>query len=750
MRPRIHSAWRSRSAALDAAFASSPVGYLRTRPDGTVMGANGTLATWLGTTPEALRGRDAAELERLPALEFAWHDCRDAAGTVRARFAIVQDQSERVRIEAELQRAAREHEILLEGANVGLVMTVGHRQVWINRWVEDTYGYTRAELLGAPMSVYMPSQADYQAFEDRACPVLMRGEAYEADVEQRRKDGTPLWVHVTGRFIAPDDPRQGTLWVTVDRTRWREIDHALRQSEARFRTLFERHASVMLLVDPCSPAPGRIVDANDAAARFYGYPRETLQGMGVRDLNMLPPAAVEARLAAAQGGIENAFIFPHRLADGALRTVEVRSSPVEIDGRRLLFSIVHDVTERERTREALDRERQRYRTLMEIAQDGIHLVDVTGLLVEANEAFLTSLGLTRADVGRARIADWDVHFSAEALPAIMAELIRRPRVFPTRHRRTDGTIIDVEINAGGVELDGQVYVLASARDVSTRKAIELALATQSAELAALNAGLAERVQVAVNELREKDRLLLLKSRQAAMGEAIGNVAHQWRQPLNALSLVLTNLRDAARYGELEAAQVEREVAEGLRLVQKMSSTINDFRDFFRPRREKVAFSATAELQEALRLFAGTFQQAGIACTLDGPAPGQDIVLFGFPNEYSQVVLNLLTNAAQAIRASRRSQGRVVLRLRHHDGGGLLTVEDNGGGFAPGVRDRLFEPYFSTKEGGTGIGLYMSRQIVTQSLGGRIEAREGPEGARFELWLPAFTATPLPTPVSPAP
>lgn len=155
---------------------------------------------------------------------------------------------------------------------------------------------------------------------------------------------------------------------------------------------------------------------------------------------------------------------------------------------------------------------------------------------------------------------------------------------------------------------------------------------------------------------------------------IGNIAHQWRQPLNALRLVLSNLRDASRFGELDAEGVEQAVADGNRLVQKMSSTINDFRDFFRPEKERHAFSALAQIRETVGLLDASFRNDGIALEIEAPA---DVVLFGYSNEYSQVLLNLLANAKQAITALKIAAGRVSVRLEVRGGLGCLTVRDNG-------------------------------------------------------------------------
>jgi PAS domain S-box-containing protein len=133
-------------------------------------------------------------------------------------------------------------------------------------------------------------------------------------------------------------------------------------SEQNFRLLFERHNAVMLLIEADS---GAIVDANEAAAKFYGYSREELCALNITDINKLQPDEVAAERQRAKTEERNYFIFPHQLADGGIRTVEVHSSPVDVRGQNLLFSIIHDITGRKNAEEEL----QRYRENLELMVD---------------------------------------------------------------------------------------------------------------------------------------------------------------------------------------------------------------------------------------------------------------------------------------------------------------------------------------------------------------------------------------------
>jgi signal transduction histidine kinase len=151
----------------------------------------------------------------------------------------------------------------------------------------------------------------------------------------------------------------------------------------------------------------------------------------------------------------------------------------------------------------------------------------------------------------------------------------------------------------------------------------------------------------------------------------------------------------------------------------------------------VPFSALAEVRQALGLIDASFRHDRISLLIETMP---DLQLLGHPNEYAQVLLNLLTNARQAIQTSGTAAGRVTLRLEPRDGFGCLLVRDNGGGIQREILSKIFEPYFSTREGGSGIGLYISRQIAERSMGGRLEASNVEGGAEFRLFIPLAPRT----------
>lgn len=191
-----------------------------------------------------------------------------------------------------------------------------------------------------------------------------------------------------------------------------------------------------------------------------------------------------------------------------------------LDPAKRTLWIIADRTAGRQAQAELQRERQRYMSLMKIAQDGIHLLDETGALVEANGSafFLRMLGRGAEEIGHLHLRDWDSVLPESKIVAGLRRLMRRPCLFETEHHRADGSVFDVEIHAGGVELEGRRYLLAASRDITARKEMERQLARKQEQLEELNSSLERRVKEAVSELREKDQLLITQGRQAAMGQ----------------------------------------------------------------------------------------------------------------------------------------------------------------------------------------------------------------------------------------
>jgi len=251
----------------------------------------------------------------------------------------------------------------------------------------------------------------------------------------------------------------------------------------------------------------------------------------------------------------------------------------------------------------------------------------------------------------------------------------------------------------------------------------------SDKLQDLNLNLERMVQESVEDIRKKDQLIIHQSRLAAMGEMIGNIAHQWRQPLNSLALLIQNIKDAYDYNELSKEFMEKAEKQALKLIEHMSHTIDDFRNFFKPDKQKILFSVKESINRVLDIVSATFDNHRISVFLES---NEDLYIEGYPNEFGQVILNLLTNAKDLFIEKKIQQPYVKIKLYKENDNKIIEVIDNGGGFSETVLKNLFQPYFTTKEHGTGIGLYMSKYIIEKNMNGKIIAFNKDEGACFKI------------------
>ena len=269
------------------------------------------------------------------------------------------------------------------------------------------------------------------------------------------------------------------------------------------------------------------------------------------------------------------------------------------------------------------------------------------------------------------------------------------------------------------------------------------------ELKKINKTLEQQVVQEVQKNMEQERMLIHQSRMAAMGELLGNIAYQWKQPLNALNILFFNIRDLFKNNELDEAYIDQVVEDGSRLVLKMFTIITDFRNFFRQDKKIEAFSALEQIRKTITLMESDFEKSSISIHIDAP---HDLILLGFPNEYSHVLINLFSNAIEAILKHHLSlsgskgtvliSGSVIVAVADRDGQGCVMVRDSGGGVQEEILDRIFNPYFTTKEEGSGIGLYMSKMIIERRMNGTITAKNIDGGTEFSISVPLAKDFPL--------
>ena len=243
------------------------------------------------------------------------------------------------------------------------------------------------------------------------------------------------------------------------------------------------------------------------------------------------------------------------------------------------------------------------------------------------------------------------------------------------------------------------------------------------------------LQEKIKNIKEKQQILIQNSKMASMGEMIANIAHQWRQPLNSLSALHTVLMmDYEDNGKLTQEEIAQFKEESSQYIHKMSSTIDDFRNFFSPTKEKEQFVVSDAIKESIKFVKDSYLDSNVEL-IDRTQDG-DTQMYSHKNELMQVIMILLNNSRDAVVGNKIEKPQVIVDLVHRDEKIEICVKDNGGGIDDDIMGRIFEPYFTTKfkSDGTGVGLYMSKMIIEDSLGGELVLENDADGVLATLIL----------------
>jgi len=264
-----------------------------------------------------------------------------------------------------------------------------------------------------------------------------------------------------------------------------------------------------------------------------------------------------------------------------------------------------------------------------------------------------------------------------------------------------------------------------------KKNQKLKIAQKKIEM--FNNTLEQQVKKELEKNRQQQLMIVQQSRLAQMGKAINMIAHQWRQPLNIVNgLVMQMDMKLSKQNNIDKYLLEKEFDKIEATTKYMSRTIDDFRDFFKPQKEKTIFSLKETINDAIRLLQPVMLYDNIKIH---HCHENDIELFGYPNEIGQVIINLLNNAQDALISNNLDKEKnIYISLSKKDDKAVMTIQDNAGGINNKIINHIFDPYFSTKSNkhGTGLGLYIAKMIIEEHMDGDISVKNSDNGAVFKI------------------
>jgi signal transduction histidine kinase len=268
---------------------------------------------------------------------------------------------------------------------------------------------------------------------------------------------------------------------------------------------------------------------------------------------------------------------------------------------------------------------------------------------------------------------------------------------------------------------------------SPAKKIYQSLYTKSNDITELANNLEKRVEEEIEKNRAKDRILENQAKLAALGEMIGNIAHQWRHPITRVSLILQNMKTFKSLGKLSDEQFNKYVNNTLEQMDYMSQTIDDFKNFYIPDKKISIFNVKQSIKDTYKIIGASIKHEGIEIAIEVQ---DDFNVKGYKSQFSQVVLNIMHNAREALEEKNIKSPFIKIKLFTENSTNKVTIEDNAGGIKEDALDKVFDAYFTTKEkSGTGIGLYMSRVIIVENFSGKLHVKNTLKGALFTIELP---------------
>lgn len=515
-------------------------------------------------------------------------------------------------------------------------------------------------------------------------------------------------------LINKNNELYGILGISRDITKEIDYKNEIKESKKRYKKLFQANKIPVLLVCPDS---GDIIKANKAAQKFYGYTSSEIKKLDITQINTLSSEELKKEMALAKNEERDCFNFKHKIKSGKVIDVEVYAGPIKFKNKKILYSLVFDITKRKQAEKKL----KQAHTIYQNTKEGIFITDLNGKILSVNKAFEQITGYEEKEV---------LNKNSNLLKSNTHSIKFYKRLWETLATKGlwEGEIIN-RTKSG--KIFPQWLTINTVYDESHQAVNYIAVFTDFTKLK-------EQEQL----LREKDQIMFQQSKMASMGEMLRNIAHQWRQPLSVITSSATGLKLKKEFGILNDEDFS-EFADGiLKSTNYLSETIEDFSNYFKNSKNKEYFFISEILDKTTQLSKATLKNSDIKIEIDVE---NNYEIYGIKNELIQILLNLINNTKDAYDNKHQEVQYLKIYTKKYMNNVVILVRDVAGGIPENILEKVFEPYFTTKHQsqGTGIGLYMSKQIVEERLKGAIDAynieekinNEEYKGMEFKITIP---------------
>jgi PAS domain S-box-containing protein len=462
------------------------------------------------------------------------------------------------------------------------------------------------------------------------------------------------------------------------------------EAEGRYRSLFDNNHAIMLLINYES---GRIFDANPAAISYYGWSHDEITEMNISEINTLSLHEIKIEMQKSVNEERSHFNFRHRKADGSIRDVEVFSGPIYLNNIKMLYSIVHDVSDRVTAENKLIESELRFRTVVEGAPDAIY-IQSNGQFTFLNKAAVELFGANDENqLLNTSIYDRFHPDNHVFIKSRIESLLQTQEIAPAVEElfiRLDGSMVEVEVVAVPLNIDDQKGILVFCRDISHRKSLE-------------------------NEKKAIEEQLRQQQKLEAIGTLAGGVAHEINNPINGIMNYAQLVLDNRSNDSEDVMFLNGIISETMRV----SGIVRNLLQFSRQEKQAHSYANVQDIiDQTVSLIKTIFKKDQIVIDIELSDKLPQIKCRS--QQVQQVLMNLLTNARDALNEKYKEYNpNKIIRLtctsyvKSDRTWITISVHDNGVGIPSDKKEKVFEPFYSTKpkEIGTGLGMSISYGIV---------------------------------------
>ena len=604
--------------------------------------------------------------------------------------------------------------LILESSMDGILgIDMQARHTFVNDRAAQLLGYSAEYLMGKDShQVWHHTKEDGSYYPQEECPILKtlrKGEVSRGKDLLWREDGTSFPVELIRSPIMEEGVITGAVISFHDITKEESLSNEIENTNFKYEQTFQAAQIGMAHVG----LDGSWLDVNAYLCRLLGYSKKELLELTFQEITHADDLDKDLEYVHdLLAGKRNSYHKEKRYIRKNGNVVWINLSVIllrDAANEPLYFiSIVQDISQVKMLMFELELKKNDLENIIRFAPNPILLYDEDGKILLMNEVFQDSTGYAQKEIKNIEDLNKKILMDEE-------ENDVNQNIFLTSDVKIQEKIVKTVTTKDHKELSW-IYSISALANIQNGKKVFIASFMD------------------ITEIQKKEELMLAQSRQAAMGDMVGMIAHQWRQPLTVISMYGNNLRaDLELDNEITKKELYSLTEALNEQTQSLSQTIEDFRTFLKPEKEKEKISLCKFYEKLRNMIQKTLENNEVALSFSDDC---DMEFYTYPNEFLQVFINLLNNSKDAIKERKIENGAIHIdTIVKKD---ILTIEvkDNAGGIDADVVHKLGEPYVSTKKkNGTGLGIYMSRMILEKHFNGNLSWKNYGDGSCFTITLP---------------